>query len=56
MDIICCPVCKGELELKVTKQEGTEIYDGELLCRTCNFSYPVKEGIPNLLPPEYHNK
>ena len=56
MEILCCPVCKNDLELKVLKQEGTEIFEGELLCHNCNFSYPIEEGIPNLLPPEYHEK
>ena len=56
MDILCCPVCKRDLELKAIKQEGTEIFTGELLCHTCNFSYPIEDGIPNLLPPEYHEK
>jgi len=54
MDIICCPVCKSDLELKAGKQEGTEIFEGELVCQNCNFSYPIEDGIPNLLPPEYH--
>jgi len=54
MEILCCPVCKGELELKVENQDGGEIFDGELFCSICNFTYPISEGIPNLLPPEYH--
>jgi uncharacterized protein YbaR (Trm112 family) len=56
MDIICCPVCKGELELKVTNQEANEIIEGKLICHKCDFPYPIEEGIPNLLPPEYHKK
>lgn len=52
MDIICCPVCKGDLELKVDKEEGGEIMEGTLTCRACNFPYKITEGIPNLLPPE----
>ncbi len=51
LDIICCPVCKGDLELKVTKEEQ-EILEGDLLCRRCNHTYPVEDGIPNLLPPD----
>jgi len=52
MGILCCPVCKGDLELKIEKEEGGEIIEGELLCKHCNFPYKIKEGIPNLLPPE----
>ncbi|RLF60063.1 MAG: Trm112 family protein [Thermoplasmata archaeon] len=50
MDIICCPVCKGDLELKVKREEDDEIIEGELICKKCNVSYEIKDGIPNLLP------
>lgn len=56
MEILCCPVCKSDLELQSTTQEGTEILKGSLFCNKCDFSYPIEEGIPNLLPPEYHEK
>ena len=54
MEILCCPVCKGELKLKVENRDESEIFDGELFCKVCDFTYPISEGIPNLLPPEYH--
>ena len=56
MDILCCPVCKTDLELTVTKQEANEIIEGTLLCKNCETPYPIEEGIPNLLPPEYHDQ
>ena len=52
MEILCCPVCKGELELSVRKQSKTEILEGELRCQACEVDYPIEEGIPNLLPPK----
>ena len=51
MDILVCPVCKGELELAVVKEEGEEIVTGSLHCGNCNVDYPIEESIPNLLPP-----
>jgi uncharacterized protein len=51
MDILCCPVCKGDLELSVTDENEKEILDGELHCAACKVDYPIREGIPNLLPP-----
>ena len=54
MDVLCCPVCKGDLELVVSKLEDSEIIEGKLICNECDFPYPISEGIPNLLPPEYH--
>jgi len=50
MDILCCPVCKEELVLTVEKENETEILEGELLCTVCEVTYPIHEGIPNLLP------
>jgi uncharacterized protein YbaR (Trm112 family) len=55
MDIICCPVCKGDLALTV-KKEDKEIIEGTLRCAKCAFDYPIEDGIPNLLPPDMHVK
>lgn len=52
MEIIVCPVCKGTLELAVTERDENEIVTGTLYCRTCAFPYPIKDTIPNLLPPD----
>jgi uncharacterized protein YbaR (Trm112 family) len=52
MQILACPVCKGDLELKVGEEKGEEIVTGSLYCSKCNYSYPIVDTIPNLLPPE----
>ena len=52
MQILACPVCKGDLELKVDDQKGEEIITGSLYCHKCDYSYPIADTIPNLLPPE----
>ncbi len=49
MDILRCPDCKGELELEVKEQIEGEIEQGELSCGKCGVSYPIEEGIPNML-------
>jgi uncharacterized protein len=51
MDILCCPVCKGDLTLHVDKEDEKEILEGKLRCDACRMDYPIHEGIPNLLPP-----
>jgi len=51
MDILACPVCKAELELTATKEEGGEVIEGVLVCTKCGEQYPVEGGVPNLLPP-----
>jgi uncharacterized protein YbaR (Trm112 family) len=50
--ILACPVCKGELELTVEKEEKGEVVGGALLCRKCDERYPVVDAIPNLMPPQ----
>jgi uncharacterized protein YbaR (Trm112 family) len=52
MDILACPVCKGQLKLKIDEEKGDEIITGSLFCAKCNVTYPIKDSIPHLLPPE----
>ena len=52
MDILACPVCKEKLKLNVESESGGEILSGTLRCGQCAVSYPIADGIPNLLPPE----
>jgi uncharacterized protein YbaR (Trm112 family) len=52
MEIIVCPVCKGTLDLKVSEKTDVEIIAGSLFCVKCNYTYYIKDSIPNLLPPE----
>lgn len=55
VEIVCCPVHKTPLTLTVEEQDAHgDIVEGTLRCKECRFDYPIEEGIPNLLPPEYH--
>ena len=51
MDILACPVCKGDLILDVVEDKGEDVISGTLCCPLCKEQYPIDEGIPNLLPP-----
>ena len=51
MEILACPVCKGDLTLTVDSEEGDEVIEGSLHCAACNETYPITDAIPNLLPP-----
>ena len=51
MDILACPVCKGDLSLDVTREDGDEIVSGSMTCASCDEVYPIADSIPNLLPP-----
>ncbi|KAF1078679.1 methytransferase partner Trm112 [Methanogenium sp. MK-MG] len=57
IEILCCPVCRGDLELTATETVETEsgatdVVVGILRCGACGIDYPIADGIPNLLPPE----
>ena len=50
--ILACPLCKGQLDLKVEAEGSGEIVSGILYCPRCSAAYPIRDGIPNLLPPQ----
>jgi uncharacterized protein YbaR (Trm112 family) len=50
MDILACPVCKGELKLTAIEEKGDEVITGSLYCAKCQVTYPIAGAIPNLLP------
>ena len=52
MEILVCPMCKGQLTLTIEREEGEEVIEGSLFCAACNETYPISGRIPNLLPPE----
>ncbi len=52
LDILCCPVCKGDLLLSVTEENDEEIIKGTFRCVRCSKEYPIEDGIPDLLPRE----
>lgn len=39
LDILACPACKGDVELK----------DNKIVCKGCRRRYPIKDGIPVML-------
>ncbi len=52
MEILVCPMCKGELQLTVQEENEKGIVKGDLYCKKCNEHYPIEDTIPNMLPPE----
>jgi uncharacterized protein YbaR (Trm112 family) len=49
LSILCCPACKGDLEMQVGEENTEEILEGALRCSRCRVDYPIHEGIPDLL-------
>lgn len=52
LEILRCPVCRGELGLVQRRTDGAEIIEGTLTCAKCKVDYPIEDGIPDLLPPD----
>ena len=51
IEILSCPVCqKTPLQMKVFSHKSEEIIEAELLCSHCRRNYPVRDGIPVMLP------
>ena len=50
LDIICCPVCKGDLVLHVVNEDETEIVEGSLTCPVCDVRYPIRRGFLTSFP------
>ena len=46
---LACPSCEAELDLAVTRREGSEIIEGALRCRGCGRSFAITRAIPRLL-------
>lgn len=44
LDILVCPLCKGELIYKKVEQE--------LVCKPCKLAYPIRDDIPVMLEEE----
>jgi uncharacterized protein YbaR (Trm112 family) len=44
LDILSCPVCKGDLFYQKTSEE--------LVCKACQLAFPIRDDIPMLLEEE----
>jgi uncharacterized protein YbaR (Trm112 family) len=44
LEILVCPVTRGPLELDRTR--------GELISRSAKLAYPIRDGVPIMLPEE----
>lgn len=44
LDILVCPICKGNLDYRKTAQE--------LVCKPCKLAFPIRDDIPVMLEDE----
>ena len=50
LDLLACPACHGALVLTRALPEAGDIVEGELACTRCSARYPIRRGVPRLLP------
>lgn len=43
--LLACPVCHGELQKQIVREDQTHIIEGEFTCVKCNQKYPVIDQI-----------
>ena len=43
LDILACPACKGDVELKEINEKE------KIVCKKCSLKYPIRHGIPVML-------
>jgi uncharacterized protein YbaR (Trm112 family) len=46
LDLVRCPLDPGNTRLELAEDGGA------LVCQRCRLRYPIKDGIPSLLPEE----
>jgi SAM-dependent methyltransferase len=49
LNLLVCPDCKEQLELRVLQDDGAEIVEGTLSCLRCGARYPVSRGVPRFV-------
>ncbi len=50
ISMLVCPACQSPLRLHSDSVRGAEIIEGTLSCTGCGTTYPVGNGVPNLVP------
>jgi uncharacterized protein YbaR (Trm112 family) len=48
--LLACPTCRGDLALDERAREGDHVMAGTLTCGGCGTVFPIRDGIPRLIP------
>jgi SAM-dependent methyltransferase len=49
LNLICCPVCRGKLDLKEAQEQDDEVITGVLNCPVCDRTFVIDGGVPRLV-------
>jgi SAM-dependent methyltransferase len=52
LDYLACRTCGSRFELRVEREEKSEIVEGSLGCSGCGANFPIVHGIPRFVPQE----
>src|SRR5690242_2583923 len=50
LDLLVCPGCKGRLDCETIRADGAEIEEGTLRCGACKADFPIRFGVPRMVP------
>ena len=50
LKVLCCPVCRSDLELRTDEEAEGDIIRGALLCKKCDLAYDVEKVQVDLMP------
>ena len=52
VEMLCCPLCKGGLELRIETKSNQDVTEGSLVCSDCHNRYLIRNGIPRMYVPD----
>ena len=52
LDLLVCPGCRGRLACETARTDGPEIEEGTLRCDACRTTFPIRGGVPRMVPGE----
>jgi ubiquinone/menaquinone biosynthesis C-methylase UbiE/uncharacterized protein YbaR (Trm112 family) len=50
--LLACPVCRGELESRIDREDANHIFEGGFICEDCKRTYPIVDSIAIFLDGE----
>jgi SAM-dependent methyltransferase len=52
LSLLLCPDCQSAFELHAESVDGVEVMEGRLECSHCHVRFPIRRGVPRILPQE----
>jgi SAM-dependent methyltransferase len=49
LELLVCPTCRSTVEIRVPPGNGSEVYEGDLVCTGCSSGFAIIDGIPRMV-------